>query len=71
MPLLPAAGLRHAGFFVFMLIQFLRGVPRDMKKAAAQIGGCNSLQVLAYVVVPSANRPHYLHHLRPVPVHGQ
>ncbi|WP_142764408.1 ABC transporter permease subunit, partial [Klebsiella pneumoniae] len=39
------------GFFVFMLIQFLRGVPRDMEEAA-QIDGCNSLQVLWYVVVP-------------------
>ncbi|MCP6588646.1 ABC transporter permease subunit, partial [Klebsiella pneumoniae] len=38
-------------FFVFMLIQFLRGVPRDMEEAA-QIDGCNSLQVLWYVVVP-------------------
>jgi oligogalacturonide transport system permease protein len=34
-----------------MLIQFLRGVPRDMEEAA-QIDGCNSLQVLWYVVVP-------------------
>ncbi|MCV4566980.1 ABC transporter permease subunit, partial [Escherichia coli] len=39
------------GFFVFMLIQFLRGVPRDMEEAA-QIDGCNSIQVLWYVVVP-------------------
>ncbi len=34
-----------------MLIQFLRGVPRDMEEAA-QIDGCNSIQVLWYVVVP-------------------
>lgn len=39
------------GFFVFMLIQFLRGVPRDMEEAA-QIDGCSSFQVLWYVVVP-------------------
>lgn len=39
------------GFFVFMLIQFLRGVPRDMEEAA-QIDGCNSFQVLWYILVP-------------------
>ncbi len=39
------------GFFVFMLIQFLRGVPTDMEEAA-MIDGCNSFQVLWHVVVP-------------------
>lgn len=39
------------GFFVFMLIQFLRGVPRDMEEAA-QIDGCNSFQILWHIVVP-------------------
>lgn len=39
------------GFFVFMLIQFLRGIPRDMEEAA-QIDGCNSFQILWYIVVP-------------------
>jgi ABC-type polysaccharide transport system permease subunit len=38
-------GARPQGFFVFMLIQFLRGVPRDMEEAA-QIDGCNSIQVI-------------------------
>lgn len=39
------------GFFVFMLIQFLRGIPRDMEEAA-QIDGCNSFQILWYILVP-------------------
>lgn len=34
-----------------MLIQFLRGVPRDMEDAA-QIDGSNSWPVLLYVAVP-------------------
>ncbi len=51
MPLYLPVAFATQGFFVFMLIQFLRGVPRDMEEAA-QIDGCNSWQVLWYVVVP-------------------
>ena len=38
-------------FFVFMVIQFLRGIPREMEQAAS-IDGCNSLQSLLYIIVP-------------------
>jgi oligogalacturonide transport system permease protein len=38
-------------FFVFMLVQFLRGIPRDMEEAA-MIDGCNPLQLLLYIIVP-------------------
>ena len=51
LPLYVPVAFATQGFFVFMLIQFLRGVPRDMEEAA-QIDGCNSWQVLWYVVVP-------------------
>ena len=51
LPLYLPLAFATQGFFVFMLIQFLRGVPRDMEEAA-QIDGCNSIQVLWYVVVP-------------------
>ncbi len=51
LPLYLPTAFATQGFFVFMLIQFLRGVPRDMEEAA-QIDGCNSWQVLWYVVVP-------------------
>ena len=34
-----------------MLIQFLRGIPRELEEAA-EIDGCNVLQRLWYVVVP-------------------
>ncbi len=51
LPLYIPLAFATQGFFVFMLIQFLRGVPRDMEEAA-QIDGCNSWQVLWYVVVP-------------------
>lgn len=38
-------------FFVFMLIQFFRGVPRDLDEAA-EIDGCNSLQILVQILMP-------------------
>ena len=38
-------------FFVFMLVQFLRAIPRDMEEAA-RVDGANTLQVLIYIVVP-------------------
>ncbi len=51
LPLYLPMAFATQGFFVFMLIQFLRGVPTDMEEAA-MIDGCNSFQVLWYVVVP-------------------
>jgi len=51
LPLYLPLAFATQGFFVFMLVQFLRGVPLDMEEAA-MIDGCNSFQVLWYVVVP-------------------
>lgn len=38
-------------FFVFMLVQFFRSIPRELDEAA-QIDGCNSFQTLIYVLTP-------------------
>ncbi len=38
-------------YFVFMLIQFLRNVPKDLEEAA-QIDGCNVMQTLIKIIVP-------------------
>ncbi|MBO5245761.1 MAG: carbohydrate ABC transporter permease [Eubacterium sp.] len=38
-------------YFVFMLIQFLRNVPKELDEAA-KIDGCNSVQTLIKVIVP-------------------
>lgn len=38
-------------FFVYMLIQFMRGIPRDMDEAA-KIDGCNIMQTLVLILVP-------------------
>src|SRR5574343_237201 len=34
-----------------MLVQFLRGIPRAMDEAA-QIHGCNALQLLCHIILP-------------------
>ncbi|MDB1125939.1 carbohydrate ABC transporter permease [Vibrio algarum] len=51
LPLYLPLAFATQGFFVFMLVQFLRGVPTDMEEAA-MIDGCNSFQVLWHVVIP-------------------
>ena len=38
-------------FFIFMEIQFMRSIPRELDEAAV-IDGCNDLQTLFYVIVP-------------------
>lgn len=51
LPLYVPAAFATEGFFVFMIVQFMRSFPPDMEEAAV-MDGCNSLQVLVYVVVP-------------------
>lgn len=38
-------------YFVFMLIQFLRNVPRELDEAA-KIDGCNELRILGQIIMP-------------------
>jgi len=38
-------------FFIFMMIQFLRGIPKELDEAA-YIDGCNSFRILWQVLVP-------------------
>jgi oligogalacturonide transport system permease protein len=38
-------------YFIFMLIQFLRNIPKDLEEAAA-IDGCNAFQTLIKIIVP-------------------
>lgn len=38
-------------YFIFMLVQFMRNVPREMDEAA-EIDGCNSFQTLYKVIAP-------------------
>lgn len=38
-------------YFVFMLIQFMRNIPKELEEAA-QIDGCNVVQRLVHIIVP-------------------
>lgn len=38
-------------FFIFMIIQFMRTIPRQLDEAAV-IDGCNDLQILTKIIVP-------------------
>lgn len=38
-------------FFIFMIIQFLRGIPTSLDESA-KMDGCSSLQVLTHILVP-------------------
>lgn len=51
LPLWVPSAVAGDAFFVFMLIQFLRAIPRDMEEAA-RVDGANTLQTLIYIVVP-------------------
>ncbi len=51
LPLYVPAAFATEGFFVFMIVQFMRSFPPDMEEAAV-MDGCNSLQVLWHVIVP-------------------
>lgn len=51
LPLIVPTFFATETYFVFMLIQFLRNIPRDMDEAAS-IDGCNPLQTLVRIIVP-------------------
>lgn len=51
LPLWAPSAFAGDAFFVFMLVQFLRSIPRDMEEAA-RVDGATSLQTLLYIVVP-------------------
>jgi oligogalacturonide transport system permease protein len=43
--------LATQSFFIFMLIQFMRGLPRELDESAV-IDGCNSFQILYRILLP-------------------
>ncbi|MDF2834591.1 MAG: sugar transporter permease [Paenibacillus sp.] len=51
LPFYVPALLAVNAFFVFLLVQFIRGIPRDLDEAAV-IDGCNSFGILTRVLVP-------------------
>lgn len=51
LPLWLESAFATGSFFVFMLIQFMRGIPKELDEAA-KIDGCNSLQTLVIILLP-------------------
>ena len=51
LPMIVPSAFAYDAFFVFLLVQFLRGIPQDMEEAAI-IDGCGPLQLLWHIVVP-------------------
>lgn len=50
-PLIANSFFAQEPFFVFMLIQFLRSIPRDLDEAAT-VDGCSSFEILWRILVP-------------------
>lgn len=50
-PLVAPAAFATDSFFIFMLIQFFRQIPKELDEAA-KLDGCNSFQTLWYIFVP-------------------
>ena len=51
LPFIAPALLANHPFFVFMLIQFFRGLPRELDESAT-IDGCNAFKTLWYILLP-------------------
>lgn len=51
LPLWVPSAFAGDAFFVFMVVQFLRALPRDMEEAA-RVDGANSFETLIFIVVP-------------------
>lgn len=51
LPFYVPAALASAPFFVFMLVQFMRGIPRELDESA-YIDGCSSMRTLIQILLP-------------------
>ena len=51
MPFIIPGLLAGNAFFVFMMVQFFRGIPKELDEAA-KIDGCNSLRLLIQILLP-------------------
>ncbi len=51
LPLIVPKALATEAFFVFLMVQFMRGIPRDLDEAAT-IDGCSPYGVFWHVILP-------------------
>ena len=50
-PIIVPAAFATYPFFVFMVVQFIRGIPRELDESAV-IDGCGSLSILTRIILP-------------------
>ncbi len=53
LPFIVPAALACHPFFIFLMVQFLRGIPRELDESAV-IDGCNSFRILSGILLPLA-----------------
>ncbi|MCU6793412.1 carbohydrate ABC transporter permease [Paenibacillus sp. WQ 127069] len=53
LPFIVPAMLATSAFFIFMIIQFFRGLPRELDESA-KMDGCNSFVILVRILLPLA-----------------
>jgi len=51
LPFIAPAAFATSAFFIYMLIQFFRGLPRELDESA-KIDGCNSFTILTRILLP-------------------
>lgn len=54
LPLIIPKWLAVDGFFVFLIVQFMRGLPREFDEAAT-IDGCNTIEIYWRIIMPLAS----------------
>ncbi|KRW92515.1 carbohydrate ABC transporter permease [Alicyclobacillus hesperidum] len=50
-PLMLPSFLGTTPFFIYLMVQFVRGIPKDLDEAA-EIDGCNPFRLFLYVILP-------------------
>lgn len=51
LPLIVPSFIGGAPFFIFLMVQFIRGVPRDLDESAV-IDGCSTFGIFRYILLP-------------------
>ena len=53
LPLIVPAFFATQGFFVFLIVQFIRGIPRELDEAAT-VDGCSPIEIYTKIILPLA-----------------
>lgn len=53
LPLIVPAFFATSGFFVFLMVQFIRGIPKELDEAAT-VDGCGPIQIYIRIILPLA-----------------